>query len=82
MAGEEDKENKADAATTGTYTIIHYADCHVGRGILFLSKLYYCGISKILWKKGGVPDLYFIFDMSISCNNLAKTWNRTLEFGI
>ena len=32
--------------------------------------------------KGGVPDLYFIFDKSISCNNLAKTWDRNLEFGI
>ena len=32
--------------------------------------------------KGGVPDIYFIFEKSISCNNLVKTWDRSLEFGI
>ena len=32
--------------------------------------------------KGGVPDLYFIFYKSISCNNLAKTWDMNLEFGM
>ena len=32
--------------------------------------------------KGGVPDLYFIFYKSISCNNSAKTWDRSLEFGL
>ena len=38
--------------------------------------------SRNVLKKRRGPDLYFIFYKSISCNNLAKTWDRSLEFGI
>ena len=38
--------------------------------------------SRNVLKKRRGPDLYFIFYKSISCNNLAKTWERSLEFGM
>ena len=38
--------------------------------------------SRNVLKKRRGPDLYFIFYKSISCNNLAKTWDRNIEGGI
>ena len=64
---------------TGAETAPRISDAAPQSCFIFIRLLYSC---LILRNKGGVPDLYFIFYKSISCNNSAKTWDRSLEFGM